>query len=114
MEVFIVGLIVGLIPALIAQSKGRSFPLWWAYGFMIFIVALPHALIMKADQDYLDKKQLGNGSMKYCTECAELIKTQAKVCRYCGAGQVNFAKVYKAEEPSIFCKEEGEDYEHSK
>ena len=38
---------LGFIPASIASKKGRSFGLWWLYGFLLFIVALIHSLVMK-------------------------------------------------------------------
>ncbi len=47
----IVGLVVAavlaFIPATIAKNKGRSFGLWWFYGWMILIVALIHSLLIK-------------------------------------------------------------------
>lgn len=67
--------LIGLLPAAIAQSKGRSFMLWWLYGAAIFIVALPHALMLS--------KASGNGRVK-CPHCAELILEEARVCRFCG------------------------------
>lgn len=42
-----VAALLGLIPASIAKKKGRSFGLWWFYGWMLFIVALIHSLVMK-------------------------------------------------------------------
>lgn len=38
---------LAFIPATIAKNKGRSFGGWYVYGFMLFIVALIHALVMK-------------------------------------------------------------------
>jgi hypothetical protein len=49
MAVFIAAVLIGLLPAGIARGKGRSFTLWWAYGAALFIVALPHSLIMKTN-----------------------------------------------------------------
>lgn len=40
-----VAIALGLIPAYIASQKGHSFGLWWLYGALLFVVALPHALL---------------------------------------------------------------------
>ena len=38
--------ILGLIPGFIAKSKGYSFGAWWLYGFLIFIIAIIHVLVI--------------------------------------------------------------------
>lgn len=38
--------ILGLITGFIAKSKGYSFGAWWLYGFLIFIVAIIHVLVI--------------------------------------------------------------------
>jgi len=82
MEILIIAALIGLIPASIARSKGRGFGGWWIYGAALFIIALPHALLIKADQGSLDKEKLSDG-MKKCPHCAEIIRGEAKICRYC-------------------------------
>lgn len=42
--IFAAGL--GLIPAFIAKEKGYSFGLWWFYGWMLFIAAIIHVLLI--------------------------------------------------------------------
>jgi len=49
-QAFVVGALLvalGLFPAFLAQSKGRPFGLWWLYGTVLFLVALPHSIILK-------------------------------------------------------------------
>lgn len=38
---------LGLAPAFIAHNKGRNFILWWVYGTILGIVALPHAILLR-------------------------------------------------------------------
>lgn len=83
-EVLVIAVCIGVIPGFIAQSKGRSFVAWWLYGAAIFVVALPHSLIIKKDQRELDREQLRSGSSRQCPFCAEIIKAEAVVCRFCG------------------------------
>ena len=78
MAILIVAVLIGLIPAAIASSKGRNFVLWWIYGAALFIVAIFHAILLKPTEEQL----LAEG-MKKCPHCAQIIKPEANVCPYC-------------------------------
>jgi hypothetical protein len=82
-QILPLAVLIGLIPAFIARNKGRNFLLWWFYGAMMFIVALPHSLLIKSANQTVEQKQMSKGTKK-CFYCAEFIEREARVCRYCG------------------------------
>lgn len=72
MAFLIIAVLIGLIPAAIAASKGRNFFLWWLYGAGLFIVALPHALMAKP-----------GGRKRKCPHCTSTVSVAASVCPHC-------------------------------
>ena len=77
MEIIILAIVLGLIPAAIASTKGRSFMAWWLCGALVFIIALPIAIFMKP----LNKKAIAG--MRKCPKCAEYVQAEAQICKHC-------------------------------
>lgn len=75
MEILIIAVIIGLIPAAIANSKGHSFFAWWFFGAALWIVALPMAIFMKRNLPE---------SMLECSACGKGVAKQATACPHCG------------------------------
>ena len=80
---FGIWILLAILVGKIAEKKGRQFLPWFAYGILLFIVAIIHALLIKPDQMGIDRALIANGGRK-CPMCAEVIRSDAKVCRFCG------------------------------
>jgi HEAT repeat protein len=70
---------LGVIPAWIAERKGRSGLGWWLYGTTLFVVALPHALLLEDPDDDRETRDI----FRKCPFCAESIRADASFCRFC-------------------------------
>ena len=77
-------LLCGITAAVIYQRKGRSGLAAFVVGVLLGPIGVLLALLTSTDQKAVEKKQLASGEMKKCPHCAELIKNDAKVCRFCG------------------------------
>jgi hypothetical protein len=74
--------LLGLIPAAIANSKGHNFVSFWIYGSLLFILAFPHALILENSRH--EEIKTTDKAAKRCLHCAEIIRPGANVCQSCG------------------------------
>lgn len=79
MEAVILLSTLACIPAYIAYNKGRSFLLWFAYGFVFWLIALIHSLFIKPNANA--------EGYKACKDCGSVIEAAAKRCKFCTAEQ---------------------------
>ena len=77
MYVIAVLLFLGLLPAFLARQKGHSFLVWWLYGAVLFIIALPHAMVVRPRNT---TEMLGG---KSCPYCEELVPQEDEICPFC-------------------------------
>jgi hypothetical protein len=78
-ELIILAMILGLIPAYIAKGKGYSFAKWWIFGTLLFIPALVRIIMFVKQRDV----PASSSGQKKCPYCAEIVKKEAVICRFC-------------------------------
>ena len=82
----------------IASKKGRS-----GFGFFLLsiilspIVGIIAALIASENTAKLEENQLASGASKRCPYCAEIIKKEATICKYCNKEQPEIGEEQKRE-----------------
>jgi hypothetical protein len=78
--------VLALIPARVAAAKGRSFRLWWFYGWMLLIIAIPHALLLRPIDTHREEVAPPldlRPPMTRCPNCGESVRADSPTCVFC-------------------------------
>ena len=73
----ILAAVAGIVGAILARPKGRSPILWFILCAMVPLLVIAIALLPAL---------VAKGYTKKCLYCAQIIKEDATVCKYCGMG----------------------------
>ena len=88
-EIFLLFLIylwmlpLGLASIYMAWRKGQMSIRWIAYSVLVPFAAIFHVLYIPKNYPVLEKRKLQNGYHVKCPRCAEIIKAEAQICRFC-------------------------------
>lgn len=82
MTFIVIWIASSILGVMIGSSKGRS-GAGFALGFLLGPLGVIITLFLKPDTAKVEEEALGSGGMRKCPFCAELVKTEALVCKHC-------------------------------
>jgi len=76
MEIFLLWMILSIIPAVIANKKGRSGVGWFFLSLLISPILAGIIVVALGPVE--------GGNLRKCPYCSEMVKSDASICRHCG------------------------------
>lgn len=84
MEYIVLWGIFGVIAGAISNGRGNGFGGGCLWGLILGPIGILIALLYAPSAKTVEQRQLASGKFRKCPFCAESIRIDAVVCRYCG------------------------------
>lgn len=78
-------LVCAVVGASVTRSKGRGSVPGALLGLFLGPVGLLIAVILPRNEGGLEAEAIETGDRRRCPQCAELVRREARKCRFCGA-----------------------------
>ena len=86
--IIFIWLILSALVGLWNYNRGNSFWLGFFGSALISpLIGFILVALTRKNPENIEKRRVTSGEVKKCSQCAEIIKIDAKKCRFCGAGQ---------------------------
>lgn len=83
--VLILWIVLACLAGKLSLNKGHSFFPPFALSLILSpLVGLLIVAVEKPNKQALESREIASGASRKCPQCAELIRSDAKVCRFCG------------------------------
>ncbi len=76
--------ICAFVSGSISSSKGRSYGEGFMIGLFLGFLGILIVALLPRNEKGIEQEKLQDGTGKKCPYCAEIIKREATVCRFCG------------------------------
>ena len=105
---------LSIIAGGVASIKGHSFIKYFILSILLSpVILIIFALVTQPNRATMEKRMIAAGEGKKCPYCAEVIKTEAKVCRYCGRALAEAVPSKESEDSNWVCPVCGEESDGS-
>lgn len=86
MELFLGWIVLAIVVGVIRSARGGSFfGLFFLSLLLSPIIGLILALAIPVSTKDAEARAMESGDLRKCPQCAELVKREAKICRFCRA-----------------------------